>query len=737
MRRLDLIDTRQGTRNQHTVGHGNTLPYTGVPFGMNHFVLQTRLEDVRFFHPDDYTNYGVRLTHQPSPWMGDFCQILFNQFLVTEEEYQRLMNDASENNIINLAMSSYRPDEAIFQPHYLAYKRLRDGLNHEWVVGERGARWRTTKTRDFYRHLLTVTIDSKANVFLNNHDTLLVETAQLSGSKYYQFQQFSYLMTNAPIKLLKSIEIKLNHQPVQVYIFELIEDCDVFEVNLSTSYISFTQAQINYSQSDFFAKNFKAAIEDSAILWENYLNKIDVKHRDFEKVKTFYHCLWRTATFPQMAYEVNQHNEIIHFSPYTGKVESGHFFTNNGYWDTFRTNYPLYSLIIPSMIPKFLDGILSIVKEDRYLPKWLSPDERGLMPGTLVDAVIADAVVKELVPIEMAEALLEAMIDSANHAGEHLSEGREGVEEFLRLGYLSTNYHESVNKTLDFSYSDFCIGQVAAYLGKKEIVEKYRKRSYAYRNLYDFKTGHMIPKNIDGTFISTFIDYRWGEHYTEGSAWQNSLAVYHNIQDLIALHGGDESFFEYLQYLVNQEAIYDVNGYGYEIHEMTEMAKIPFGQLALSNQPSFHIPYLFIYAGYPHFSQLLIKELVTHLFDSSVTGFIGDEDNGSLSSWYVLSSLGIYPVTPGSGEWTLGITTWDLAIVHLENGNDIELISKDLHTPYLKIVKERWINGQKYLHQSIKHQALLEGLTMEQSLGIVPSIDKIANEYRPYSLENQ
>lgn len=736
MNRLQFIDTRMGTRNQHSIGHGNTLPYTGVPFGMNHFVMQTRLNESRFFHSDDYTQYGVRLTHQPSPWMGDFCQVLFNQLLLTEEEYVKLIANPSENMALNLAMSSYRPDEATFQPHYLSFKRLRDGLIQDWVVGERGARWQAQATRTFPYHLLTITLDAKGTVTLQEDgQSIHLETAQLVDSKYNQFQQYSIIKSDVRLTPLISIPLTLNQHPQVMYIFIVESDHDIIETSIATSYISYEQAERNRQQEEFFKGTLTEGKQVSANKWLDYLERVEVKHRDFEQVKIFYNCLWRTATFPQMCHEFNQSNEIVHFSPYTGKVEPGHFFTNNGYWDTFRTNYPLYSLIIPSKVPEFIDGILSVVKEDRYLPKWLSPDERGLMPGTLVDGVIADAVTKGLVEKETAELLLDAMIDSANHSGQHASEGREGVEEYLSLGYLSTNYHESVNKTLDFAYSDFCISQVAAYLGKNELVEAYQVRARSYRHLFNTSTKQMVPRTESGEWLEAIEAHRWGEHYTEGSAWQNSLAVYHNLADLIALHGGDEAFFHHMNDLINQDPIYDVSGYGYEIHEMTEMARVQFGQLALSNQPSFHMPYLFIYAGYPQFSHLVIKQLATQLFSTNFDGYIGDEDNGSLSSWYVMSSLGIYPMTPGASQWTLGIMLWDEATIHLENGQQISLVSRNCHTPYLQVVTNRWLNGAPYLPHYLSHQELIKGIHLEQSLGAVPGIEKIATELRPYSMD--
>lgn len=733
---VETIDTRIGTRNQHSIGHGNTLPYLAYPFGMNHFVMQTRLGESRFFHPDDYGNYGVRLTHQPSPWMGDFCQVLYNQILLSEEEYQALINNPNSSKFYQATYSSYRPDEAEFHPHYLSYQRLRDGLTHEWVPTKWGARWRCKQSRKMEGHcLLIVTLEKDGQVVLDpSQGAIQIATRQMSGSKYHKTTQYSQLYLPKQVKQVLTIEDdQLNYKHV---LFEWVEGWTQVDLHLVTSYISFEQVNNNFQmESCLYLEEWDQAKTKVANDWNDYLSKIEIVTKDTSQRTMFYHCLYRTATFPQRAYEY-QENQPVHFSFYTGKVQPGYYYTNNGYWDTFRTNYPLYTLIVPELVNRFIEGIAHIAEEDTYLPKWLSPDERGLMPGTLVDGVIADAIVKGMVSEPVSHQLLEAMIYSANHEGNDPTEGREGVNDYLTLGYLPCEYHESVNKTLDFAYSDYCISQVAKYLGKHEIASEYNKRSLNYRNLFNPWTGLMTPKNNKGEFIESEPSYRWGQHYTEGSAWQNSLAVYHNLADLVDLHGGDQAFAMFLERLVNQDPLYHVGGYGYEIHEMTEMARVDFGQLALSNQPSFHIPYLYLYAGYPHHSHQLVKNLAKNCFHPTFDGFIGDEDNGSLSAWYVLSTIGLYPVTPASGEWTLGICLVDRAIIHHGKGK-LEINSNTKQKEYLQVVRQRMIDQEIYHHHSISHHDLLAISTIEQWLGAIPSLMPIDKELRPYSMSQR
>lgn len=734
---LRKIDTRQGSLNQHSMGHGNTLPYTGFPFGMNHFTLITRLDDVRFFHPEDYQTWGVRLTHQPSPWMGDFFPATFNYLQVNEEEYERLrISEASEVGLNQLS-SYFRPHEARFNPHYLRYKTLRNELEHEWTVSKWGARYKVSTRKTKFRQFFTLLVDQAAQVDVDEQEGIIrYLTHQRAGSKYHKGGQYGLIKAGAHIRQFRKDALHFNEKEYFLYYFEFQDIQNTRILDLTTSYLSFNQAVENKRHEEaFFGGDFSQSLEYSQAAWRDYLQRIEVEDEDAGQVATFYHCLYRTATFPQRAYELNEEGQPIHYSFYTGKEEPGYAYTNNGYWDTFRTSYPLYTLIAPEMVNRFIQGIAAIAREDKYLPKWLSPDERGLMPGTLVDGVIADAIVKGLVDRKTAKFLLEAMIFTASHEGSHETEGREGVAEYESLGYLPSHYHESVNKTLDFTYSDFCIHQVAAYLGEDDLADKYETRARAYRNLFDLESGLMKPRDSQGKRVDSILSDRWGQHYTEGSAWQNSWFVPHNVGDLIRLHGGDQAFANRLETLINQVPTYDVTGYGYEIHEMAEMAVLDFGQLALSNQPSFHLPYLYIYAGYPHLSQMLIKHLVTACFTTGFKGFIGDEDNGSMSAWYVLSSLGLYPLTPGSGQWTLGISNWEKASVHIKEGQRLEITSLNRPNPYLQVVSQRWLDEKEYLNHFIWHADLLKVNKLEQRLGVLPSLDKVGIEYRPYSLD--
>jgi len=217
--------------------------------------------------------------------------------------------------------------------------------------------------------------------------------------------------------------------------------------------------------------------------------------------------------------------------------------------------------------------------------------------------------------------LFQAMEKSASSQSSDSKYGRQGVFDYQNPGYIPNSYHESVNHTLDSAYSDFCLHKVAKCLNKNVEAEKYGKRALNYINLFDPKTGFMRSKDSNGNFKQPFNNYSWGGDYAEGSAWQSSFAVFQYFAGLINLYGGNDKFQSKIIELCNQEPRFDVSGYGFEIHEMSEMAAIDFGQVAISNQPSFHLPYLFSYIGKPEMAQPLIKQLLTQAFNSSKYGY--------------------------------------------------------------------------------------------------------------------
>jgi predicted alpha-1,2-mannosidase len=290
------------------------------------------------------------------------------------------------------------------------------------------------------------------------------------------------------------------------------------------------------------------------------------------------------------------------------------------------------------------------------------------MPGMLVEATLADAIVKDIVSGELAEGIFEAMLKDGECVSEATGFGRKALAEYRKYGYAPyTLVGESVNETLDNCYGDYCIAQAADKLGRTEIAERYYKYAKNYERLFDKDVGFMRAKDEDGAFRDEEFDcFAWGRDYTEGSAWQSSFAVYHDIEGLDRLYGG--GLPEKIDELVNAPEYYSVGGYGKEIHEMSEMAAAGLGQCAISNQPSFHIPFIYSELGNIEKTAELVERLAEE-FSATPEGYPGDEDNGSMSAWYVLSCLGLYQMCPSRPDFTMSVPLFESITVKLANGN--------------------------------------------------------------------
>lgn len=652
MQYLDLVNVQQGTRSTPRFSNGNTLPLTQLPFGMAAFSLQTTSSQGSFFyHPEHRCLDGVRLTHQPSPWIGDYGNILFQPqcgtpYFEPEDSW-----------------SGYRPEEAILRPEYMQVRFLRYRCTMELTPVERGAMMRLTYQGDdtprlnlrFSQEISSCRYDAASRCLIGytkahkwpvadtfaTHFVLEFDTpADIEHTVVYAGGK-SYVDTHITGE---NVGISLAFREREV------------SARLAISYIDADYARLSLER-ELGDDNFEAIRQRAADAWESLLSTIQVEMETPGQQRTFYSCMYRLFLFPRKFYEYDVAGKTVHFSPDRGGVCAGVYYTDNGFWDTFRTVYPLYALLIPDRYAEMLEGFVNTYKESGWLPKWPSPGEVGMMPGTLIDAVIADAAIKHIGRPEVLRTALEGMLKSATQESDELRFGRHGMQEYTRLGYVPFDkYRESVNHTLDYAYGDFCIAQTAAALGQEAIAAEYYARSGNYRRLFDSESGFMRARDTQGNWRTPFDPYRWGEDYCEGSAWQNSFAVYHDIEGLAACMGGPGALADKLDELFATEPVYRVGGYNREIHEMSEMAAVDFGQCAISNQPSFHIPYLYTLVGERPKAQYWLKRIMIELFHAGDDGFPGDEDNGSMAGWYIFSAMGFYPICPGKDLYVKGIT---------------------------------------------------------------------------------
>ena len=633
MKKIELVNIKQGTDSVPKFSHGNTLPLTQLPFAMAAFCPQTNGECGNwFYNPNSRSLDGVRLTHQTSPWIGDYGTILMlpQTDIPCEEMHNR--------------WSGFRPEDAVLRPDYLKLKFLRSQTIFELTPTERGGFIRLNFEKDAKKwfSVLKVSGDFEAKISSDGRYvtgfTNSMTNCKALGFKMYFVIDFKENVCDKEnsVSSEKALHVALNKS--------------LIEAQIAVSYISEDQAFTNLSQENF--GSFNSALENAEKIWEEKLSLINIETENKQILNTFYSCLYRVHLFPNKAYEIAENGEEIHYSAETGEVYKGKRYTGNGFWDTYRTVYPLFSIICPDLYREMLEGFVADYRDGGWLPRWTAMGAMDCMPSTLIDAVIADAAVKGIIDGELLETAYDGMIKHAQNNSEQRCYGRNGAEAYRKLGYVPCDLErESVNLTLDAAYGDFCIAEIAKILGDNKTEAEYRKSALNYKNIFDKETGFMRVRNSNGEMEKDFNPFDWGGGYTEGSAWQNSFAVPHDTEGLAELYGGKDKFLKKIDELFAAPPVYNVGTYAMEIHEMTEMAAVDFGQCAISNQPSFHIPYIYAELGNAQKSAEIINRLCLECFNATDKGFPGDEDNGTMAAWYIFSVLGFYPYCPGKAEY--------------------------------------------------------------------------------------
>ncbi len=644
---LPYVNIKQGTKSVSRFSHGNTLPLTQLPFGMISFAPQTRGDGRWYYHPDDRSLEGVRLTHQPSPWIGDYgCLTLLPQ--AVKAEYHP-----------GERWGGYRPEEAILTPSYLKVGFLKSRTTLELAPTERGAAIRVRFNDERAKYLSILPVGGNCSYKLENGKIYASTDYHMAGIavnfRMYMVMELDGIDESATLVCAAdgvnrpgtaidgeraAIHIAINKPAVTG--------------RLAISYISYEQAEITLERETTTCIEATRAQGDA--LWESYLSRIHVECETEEQMRTFYTCMWRAFLFPHKCHEIDKTGNTIHYVPCTGEVLPGVRYTDNGFWDTYRTVYPFFSIVAKAEYREMLEGFIGDYVEGGWLPRWVSIGEAGCMPSTLIDAVIADAAVKGILDGPLLETALEGMVHHAEHDSPDSRFGRSGASAYRTYGYVPYDLHgESVNLTLDAAYGDFCIAEVARILGKTDIEDTYRKTSKNWENLFDPATGFMRARNSAGEMRPDFSPISWGRDYTEAAAWQTTFAVPHDIMALAEKYGGVDAMLAKLDELFTMPPYYEVGGYGSEIHEMSEMAACDFGQCAISNQPSFHLPYLFAYLGAQEKTDYWVKKICDDVMSYRDDGFPGDEDNGTMAIWCIFSMLGLYPVCPGKPEFIKGI----------------------------------------------------------------------------------
>jgi predicted alpha-1,2-mannosidase len=509
-------------------------------------------------------------------------------------------------------------------------------------------------------------------------------------------------------------------------------------LKVASSFISEAQAELNLRR-ELANDPFDITVQKAKAAWNKELGKILVEGGTSEQIKTFYSCLYRALQFPQRLYEIDATGKIMHYSPYNGKILPGYMFAGTGFWDTFRALYPFLNFAYPAINKEMQEGLINDYKEGGFLPEWSSPGFADIMVGNNSAAVVADAYIKGLRGYDI-NTLYEALKHGANNEGPMTAVGRKGVSYYNELGYVpyDVKIRENAARTLEYAYDDFTIWQLGRALGKpKEETDLYAKRSMNYRNLFDSETKLMRGKNADGTFQKPFNPFKWGDAFTEGNSWHYSWSVFHDIEGLKKLMGGNEMFVKMLDSVFNMPPVFDESYYRGVIHEIREMQIMNMGQYAHGNQPIQHMIYLYNYAGQPWKTQYWIREVMNRLYKPTPDGYCGDEDNGQTSAWYVFSALGFYPVCPATDQYVIGTPLFKKVTVSFDNGKKL-VINASNNSESNKYVHSLQLNGKPYDKNWLSHSELQKGGTINMIMKSTPDKKRGTTENAyPYSVSRE
>lgn len=726
---VQYVNTLQGTNSTYELSWGNTYPTTAVPYPMNSWSPQTgKNGDGWKYQYSATTIRGFQPTHQCSPWVGDYG--VFSLMPVPE-----LVVDESKR------ATPFSHDKEIAKPHY--YKvTLENGITTEFSPTTCSAHFRFSfpAKGDAFLVLDGYTKTSQVQIDVANHRiTGYVHNGAFSPKthKNYFIIQFdkpfvSYGTWENRKNTIQKNNLSREGEGIGAYV-QFAKGSKV-QAKVSTSYISPEQAEVTMTRELGKHSSVEVTKQAAADVWNQLLNRVLVEGGTEEDMKTFYSCMFRANLFSHKFYEEKEDGSPYYYSPYDEKIHDGYMFTDNGFWDTFRSQFPLTNILHPTMQGQYMQALLDAQEQCGWLPSWSFPSETGGMVGNHSISLLTDAWVKGIRTFDPEKALKAYAHEAMNKGPWGGANGRVRWKDYYQLGYIP--YPESMGstaQTLEYCYDDFCAYQLAKMTGNKFYEEVFARQIYNYKNVYDPSVGFMRGRKLDGSWAD-FDAFEWGGPYCEGNAWHYNWSVFHDVQGLIDLTGGDERFVAKIDSVFALPGIVKYGTYGTKIHEMLEMELAKMGQYAQGNQPIQHMIYLYSYAGQPWKTQYWIRQVMDRLYNSSENGYPGDEDQGGMSSWYVLSALGIYSVCPGTDEYVLGSPKFRKATITMEDGKKFVIEAKGNSKDNVYI-QNATLNGKRHTRNYIHYSDIVNGGVLELQMGNQPEKTRgTAKEDRPFSL---
>lgn len=735
---VDLVqyaETRQGTDSRFELSRGNTYPATGMPFGVHLWSPQTGKNGEGWKYQWEVNKIrGFSQSHQCSPWLSDYAVYslmpLAGELVVNQEERARQFSHDNETG----------------KPHY--YKVTFDsGLTAEIAPTERGAHMRFSYPAgedaylvlDGYTGMSGISIDPQSRTisgWVNNHRFV----NNPSTFRCWFVLEFDKPFEEYGIWENVNDAVYMNEREGEgkgYGAFVKFRKGTKVQVKAASSYISREQAEVTLNAELGTDKTLEVTKARGHKVWNDLFSRVKVEGGDVEQMKTFYSCLFRANLYSRKFYEIKENGTPYYYSPYDGKVYDGYMFTDNGFWDTFRSQFPLTCILHPTMHGRYMNALLDAQQQCGWLPSWSNPGETGGMVGNHSISLLADAWVKGIRSFDPERALKAYAHEAMNKGPWGGANGRIFWKEYYQIGYVP--YPESMGstaQTLEYAYDDFCGYQLAKLSGNEFYADVFERQMFNYRNVFDKKTGFMRGRDKDGNWTEPFDPYVWGGPYCEGNAWHYNWSVFHDVQGLINLYGSDEAFIEKIDSVFAAPDTVIPGTYGGMIHEMVEMQLAGMGQYAHGNQPIQHMPYLYCYAGQPWKTQYHVRQIMSRLYNSSEKGFPGDEDQGGMSSWYVLSALGLYSVCPGTDQYVLGSPLFNKHTITLENGNEFVIIAEG-NSPENIYIQSATLNGRELTTNYITYTDIVDGGVLHLVMGSTPNKERGTKKFAaPFSLSD-
>ncbi|WP_127500547.1 GH92 family glycosyl hydrolase [Actinoplanes solisilvae] len=721
----NYVDTRRGTNSSGGFSRGNNLPITAVPNGFNFLTPVTNATsdswEYEYARNNNAANLplmqGLAISHQPSPWMGDR-----NQFSVMPVPAGGNLTGQPRDRALAFSHTdeTARPDlyRVKFQNELTAQMSPTDHgaiMQFGFPAGQPGSL--VLQNGNF-----AIAADGTVTGWVDNGSGLSAGRSRMFVAGSFDRAPFSTSSTSATF------------------------DATTVTLRFATSFMSVDQARKNLD-FEVTGRSFDQIRAAATAAWKDRLGRVEVKGATESQLVTLYSNLYRLNLYPnsqsentgtaakprwQYASPVSAATGASTPTQTGAKIVDGQIYVNNGFWDTYRTVWPAYSLLYPDIAAKIADGFVQQYRDGGWIARWSSPGYADLMTGTSANVALAGAYLNG-VKLPDPLAAYDASVKDATVASGRGAVGRKGIETSLFLGYTPTTTGESVSWALEGFINDFGIGNMAAELAKdpatprarrdqlKEESKYFLERARNYVNLFDSKTKFFQGREASGTFLEGD-PLDWGGVYTETNGWNFAFTAQQDGQGLANLYGGRSALEKKLdEFFATPEKADHPGGYNGIIHEILEARAVRLGQLGMSNQPSHHIPYMYDYVGAPEKTQAIVREILQRLYVGSEIGqgYLGDEDNGEMSSWYILSSLGLYPLQTGSSEWAIGSPQFERMTVHRKSGDIVvKAENNSASNVYVQSVK---VNGRSQHGVSLDSAALVRGGTIEFKMGSKPS----------------